>query len=515
MPFAKCVVLGCDSNEKNRKSLGVRILKFPANKISEWLIAVNRSDLLESLTPEEIQKRKRICSKHFPKSCLMAEDIFSTRGVVKPNTVPSVLSSDFEAGDMTSNSEVLFTTNDSSPKQDASKSTPSNTFAQPKHDTRSPKIDSLIRNEEDVKISSSSWNTVFEEDETPCILEYASVCLKEEIDSDSELETPSISHLFQEYSNGGCSNIKSEPSSSVCSSYGVEQKPPGMQSKMKRMSQLLLIPKEEIGSDCEPLLSVNNLNDVSQKGPSLYIKSEPRSILHCSYNVEETQEEPIQVAKKTKKMPLLLPLSGEKAHECHLCKKVFSQKYTLANHMRVHTGDRPYECDVCKKTFTRTDRLYVHRRIHSGEKPYKCVLCDRSFYQSSDLSKHMRTHTGEKPYECDVCKKSFTRIEYLSVHRRAHTGERPYECSICKKTFTRTDRLSIHHRVHTGEKPYTCTLCGKSFSQNNDLSRHMRFHTGEKPYTCAVCSKSFSQSNNLSKHMKIHSSEKLTKNIEP
>ncbi|OUM64323.1 hypothetical protein PIROE2DRAFT_25159, partial [Piromyces sp. E2] len=49
--------------------------------------------------------------------------------------------------------------------------------------------------------------------------------------------------------------------------------------------------------------------------------------------------------------------------ECDICKKIFSRKYDLIRHRRIHTGETPYKCHICGLGFTRSDHRdrHIHR----------------------------------------------------------------------------------------------------------------------------------------------------------
>jgi hypothetical protein len=51
---------------------------------------------------------------------------------------------------------------------------------------------------------------------------------------------------------------------------------------------------------------------------------------------------------------------------CITCKKEFSSKQTLREHLYVHSGERPYKCTIpgCNESFRQGSLLSIHKRIH-------------------------------------------------------------------------------------------------------------------------------------------------------
>ena len=138
---------------------------------------------------------------------------------------------------------------------------------------------------------------------------------------------------------------------------------------------------------------------------------------------------------------------------------------------------------------------------------YTCTICRRRFSNKYKLIEHMRIHASDKPYACTTCERHFRIASDLHTHEQTHTEVRTHTCKNCGRSFSQKGRFYEHMRIHASYKPYTCTTCGKHFRIASDLHTHKQIHTEVRTYTCKNCGRSFSRKLHLHKHMKLHRAE--------
>ncbi|XP_076165480.1 uncharacterized protein LOC143145719 isoform X1 [Ptiloglossa arizonensis] len=181
---------------------------------------------------------------------------------------------------------------------------------------------------------------------------------------------------------------------------------------------------------------------------------------------------------------------NENKYNCPTCGKTFKKEQHVIQHLKTHEA-KQWECDVCSKMFTTKYFLKKHKRLHSGEMPYKCNICNKTFTFQQSYHKHRLYHKDDKPHTCATCGRSFKELSTLHNHERIHTGEKPFACETCGKCFRQRVSYLVHRRIHTGAMPYKCTICGKSF----------RYKVSQRTHKCPAQQMGHTQqTSNLDQH---------------
>ena len=218
-------------------------------------------------------------------------------------------------------------------------------------------------------------------------------------------------------------------------------------------------------------------------------------------------------------------------YNCQLCKEVYHDPFSLAQHRCSGIQHTEYRCPECDKVFSCPANLASHRRWHrprSPQEPKKPIPAPQTkiekvaprdpeqllvFKSESPDPEHedrcsSPISNSQGQFVCDVCNKTFRRKAYLRKHMNNHTDDRPYPCQYCGKVFRSLTNRAKHVLNHAvGPKTFTCSVCGNGFANKGSLDRHSRIHTGEI-YSCKHCSSTFYSSPGLTRHInKCHPPE--------
>ena len=102
--------------------------------------------------------------------------------------------------------------------------------------------------------------------------------------------------------------------------------------------------------------------------------------------------------------------------KCDECGNMF-KKANFARHLKVHTGRSVLTCEECGKTFNRTDGFRKHvNRFHEETAEHECGDCKKTFSQKWYLKEHMIIHTGAPRKQCKYCEKDFSSKSHLHRH---------------------------------------------------------------------------------------------------
>ncbi|CAG9813695.1 unnamed protein product [Phaedon cochleariae] len=162
---------------------------------------------------------------------------------------------------------------------------------------------------------------------------------------------------------------------------------------------------------------------------------------------------------------------------CDICQQEFNDSSQFTRHRKAHFERNTHICKVCGKTFKCSAHLKRHvEHLHRGVKNFTCAICDLKFATKFSLEEHLNIHTDNRPFVCEICGKAFKQKSSLYVHNLYHNDNFPFSCDLCRKRFRRKGDLVVHQRIHTGDKPYGCAVCDKRFRLGHDMKRHLKIH---------------------------------------
>lgn len=89
--------------------------------------------------------------------------------------------------------------------------------------------------------------------------------------------------------------------------------------------------------------------------------------LACLVEAVELAEARARAAAKPVPVPAPAARAPARTFVCPepACRRVFSKRWNLQTHSRIHDGTRPFECALCAKSFMWKSSLKSHARMHA------------------------------------------------------------------------------------------------------------------------------------------------------
>lgn len=146
--------------------------------------------------------------------------------------------------------------------------------------------------------------------------------------------------------------------------------------------------------------------------------------------------------------------------QCITCNDKFQFKSDLLVHLDEHNQIKPFKCSVCNLGFTFQSARKRHERSHTdgGGKTNSCEECRKSFSRKADLRNHMKTHVGAR-ISCQHCAQMFNNEKSAAKHAcSAQNPEKKYPCPLCDAALKTKVEWGAHVWKHTKDARYVvCT----------------------------------------------------------
>ena len=192
---------------------------------------------------------------------------------------------------------------------------------------------------------------------------------------------------------------------------------------------------------------------------------------------------------------------------CEICSKEYN-KFTIKQHVKIHTEENKLECKVCDKRFSKSILLAHMKRAHSKKEEEEerviCEICCKD-YKKVSMKHHLENiHADFGNHKCVDCNKEFRSKVYLLNHKYSVHSKTTFPCETCGKTFSNKQYLARHQKsVHAAvEDVCSCETCGKQFGYIWHLKHHMKAVHDDSKMECQHCKKSYKNNYLLRKHIR-------------
>ncbi|KAL3870709.1 hypothetical protein ACJMK2_038753 [Sinanodonta woodiana] len=189
------------------------------------------------------------------------------------------------------------------------------------------------------------------------------------------------------------------------------------------------------------------------------------------------------------------------------------------------TKSKKYKCTVCGLSFSTHSLLFLHKKKHAVLE-HACFVCGKMYTRKFDLDRHLRVHTGDQPYECDICLMGFGCRLNIADHMETHVLKEAneFQCDGCKALFF--DQQSIlSHLESTHTSHHKVSHLGTQVIHNdNELQDDELASGGENIesdgminciqsttpiFSCGICGETYEEASHLYLHMGNHVLESL------
>ena len=124
-------------------------------------------------------------------------------------------------------------------------------------------------------------------------------------------------------------------------------------------------------------------------------------------------------------------------------------------------------CNLCQTPLETFTLMIKHFKEEHNQRGY-VICCKRKFSYRTELVDHIQVHLNPEYFKCQQCDKNFASRSCLRIHvKKKHEGikEQGYECDLCGKILGDKYRLKFHKLIHEAEhqERLPCKECDKTY----------------------------------------------------